>query len=417
MGSPSVRTVSGRNLAVAAGVTVLIVGLAMRVPIISVSPILAQIQAQYGLGSASAGLLTTLPVLCFGLLALVSPLLQRRFGIERTMLAMMLLISGGMLLRAVAGSAGLFAGTIVIGAAIAVSNVLIPGFVKRDWSHLAGPLMSVYSMSMSLGPALAAVLTVPLFGVFGGNVRVTLLSWLVLPVLAWLLLKALTAAGPATATAAAGPAPAGAPAEGPLARDPLAWQVSFYLGLQSLLFYSVSAWLPSLLQESGLPEVSAGIGFSLFNLVSLAGATAAPLLAVRLRRQSGLALTGAVLWASGLLGLLAGPAGGWVLYVSLCGLGSGLSFSLALTLLVLRSRDASQAARLSGMAQAIGYTLAATGPFVAGWLRESGGSFTAPLVFLLAAVPFLAAAGLLAGRPLHVLPGTVITDGGGREGG
>ena len=414
MSSPSVRTVSGRNLAVAAGVTVLIVGLAMRVPIISVSPILAQIQAHYGLGSASAGLLTTLPVLCFGLLALVSPLLQRRFGIERTMLAMMLLISGGMLLRAVAGSAGLFAGTIVIGAAIAVSNVLIPGFVKRDWSHLAGPLMSVYSMSMSLGPALAAVLTVPLFGVFGGNVRVTLLSWLVLPVLAWLLLKALTAAGPATAGTA--PAAAGAGADGPLARDPLAWQVSFYLGLQSLLFYSVSAWLPSLLQEGGLPEVSAGIGFSLFNLVSLAGATAAPLLAVRLQRQSGLALTGAVLWAGGLLGLLAGPAGGWVLYVSLCGLGSGLSFSLALTLLVLRSRDAGQAARLSGMAQAIGYTLAATGPFVAGWLRESGGSFTAPLVFLLTAVPFLAAAGLLAGRPLYVLSGTLITDGGGPEG-
>ena len=393
------RPAPRRNLAVAAGVTVLIIGLSMRVPIISVSPILASIQAHYGLSSVSAGLLTTLPVLCFGALAPVSPLLQRRFGIERTILAMMLLICGGMLLRTVAGSAGLFTGTVALGAAIAVSNVLIPGLIKRDWSHAAGPLMSVYSMSMSLGPALAAVLTVPLSGVLGGDVRLTLLAWLFLPALAWMLLRLLSAA---TVPASAPPDGAAAPTGG-LARDRLAWQVSFYLGLQSLLFYSISAWLPSLLQEAGLSEVSAGAGFSVFNLVSLLGATAAPLLAVRLRSQGGLAAIGAALWAAGLLGLLAGPAGGWWLFASLCGLGSGLSFSLALTLLVLRSRDAGQAARLSGMAQAIGYLLAATGPLVAGWLRETGGDFTAPLLFLLLAVPFLAVAGLLAGRPLYVL--------------
>lgn len=385
----------------AAGLTVLVVGLSMRVPIISVSPILPHIQAHYGLGSVSAGLLTTLPVLCFGALALISPLLQRRFGIERALLGTLVLISVGMLVRAVAGSAGLFAGTVLLGAAIAVSNVLIPGFVKRDWSHAAGPLMSVYSLSMSLGPALAAVLTVPLFTLTGGDVRLALLAWLPLPALAWLLLKLLTGRPrPASATALG---PASAPARsGRLARDPLAWQVSFHLGLQSLLFYSLSAWLPTLLEEAGLSAVGAGFGFSVFNLVSLAGATAAPLLAVRLRRQGPLALAGAGLWAAGLGGLLAGLPGWW-LYVSLCGLGSGLSFALALTLLVLRTRDAGQAASLSGLAQAVGYTLAATGPLMAGWLRELGGSFTAPLIFLLAAVPFLALAGLLAGRDRFVL--------------
>ncbi len=403
MGTSSANA-SNRNLALAV-ITVLVIGLSMRAPIVSVSPILLQLQAAYGLSSVAASLLTTLPVLCFGLLALIAPRLERRFGMERTILAMLLLTTCGMLVRALDGPAGLFTGTVILGAAIAVNNVLLPGLVKRDWSHLAGPLMSVYSVSMSLGPTLAAVLTVPLLQLLDGNTRLTLLSWVFTPLAGLFLLLLLKR----RMAPAAGGAGTRIPSAGNLLRDPLAWQVSVYLGLQSLLFYAITAWLPTILASSGLPALTAGLGFSVFNLVSIAGSLAGPLLAARLRHQGAIALIGALLWLVGLGGLLLAAADAMYLWVTVAGFGSGLSFSLALTLLVLRAGDASQAARLSGMAQAIGYMLAAAGPLLLGWLFETSGSWRVPLLFLLAVVPLLAAAGLGGGRPLTVLDGTNVT--------
>ncbi len=394
-----------RNLLLAA-VTVLVIGLAMRVPIVSVSPILPQLQKAYGLGSVAASLLTTLPVLCFGLLALLAPRLEQRFGIERTILAMLLTTGAGMIVRAQGGPPGLFAGTVILGAAIAINNVLLPGLVKRDWSHLAGPLMSVYSVSMALGPTLAALLTVPLLQAFSGNLRWTLLVWLVVPAAAVALLQVLRRRTP---RAGKRERAAGTAAADRLLRDPLAWQVSLYLGLQSLLFYAFTAWLPTILADGGLPAVTAGLGFSVFNLVSVAGSLAGPLLAARQRQQGAIALAGASLWVLGIGGLLFGPPAGMYLWVTLAGLASGLSFSLALTLLVLRSRDASQAARLSGMAQALGYLLAAIGPLLMGWLLDLSGDWYVPLLCLLLVVPFLALTGTLGGRPLTVGGGTVVT--------
>lgn len=392
------------NNIVLAGFTVLVIGLALRTPIISVSPILVQLQDFYNLSSVAAGLLTSLPVLCFGALALLAPRLEQRFGMERTISAMLVLIILGMLIRAWAGAGGLFAGTVVLGAAIAVNNVLLPGLVKRDWSHVAGPLMSIQSVSMALGPTLAAVLTVPLYQLLGDSVRLALLSWLILPLAALVLFQALrrqmsrAGVGRLRQKAQA--------ATGNLLRDPLAWQVTVYLGMQSLLFYAVSAWLPTILTDAGLAATTAGIGFSAFNLVSVAGSLAGPLVAVKLRHQGVLSSIGAGLWLIGLAGLLLAPLPAFYLWVMIAGMGSGLSFSLALTLLVLRSHDASDAARLSGMVQAVGYVLGATGPLVVGWLFESSGSWNVPLIFLLAVVPLLAMAGLGAGRPLVVLRDT-----------
>ena len=156
---------------VLAGITVLVIGLSLRAPIISVSPILVQLQEVYGLSSVAAGLLTSLPVLCFGALALLAPRLDHRFGMERTISAMLVMIILGMVIRSLAGAGWLFAGTVVLGAAIAVNNVLLPGLVKRDYGHVAGPLMSIQSVSMALGPTLAAILTVPLYHLLGDSVR------------------------------------------------------------------------------------------------------------------------------------------------------------------------------------------------------------------------------------------------------
>ena len=401
---------SRRDNIVLAGLTVLVIGLALRAPIISVSPILVQLQEVYGLSSVAAGLLTTLPVLCFGALALLAPRLEQRFGMERTISAMLLLLMIGMIIRALGGAGVLFAGTVVLGAAIAVNNVLLPGLVKRDWAHVAGPLMSIQSVSMALGPTLAAVLTVPLFHVFGQSVRLALLSWVALPLAGLVLFQLLRRQ--MSRTAAERPNRNVQVAAGSLLRDPLAWQVTAYLGLQSLLFYAVAAWLPTILMDSGLSAATAGIGFSAFNLVSVAGSLVGPLVAVKLRHQGVLSTIGASFWLIGLGGLLLAPLPAFYLWVMFAGLGSGVSFSLALTLLVLRSRNASDAARLSGMVQAAGYLLGATGPLVVGWLFQLSGNWNVPLVFLLGVVPLLAGAGLAGGRPLLVLAGPGIKTAG-----
>lgn len=380
------------------GVTVLIVGLSLRAPIISVSPILTQIQVQYGLGSVAASLLTSLPVLCFGALAFVSPWLGRRFGMERAVQWMIGLIVVGMLVRAAWGSVGLFAGTVVLGSAIAVSNVLLPAMIKRHWTHAVGPLMSTLSASFSLGPTLAAVLTVPIFQALGSNVRWALLAWLVLPLIGLVLFRALRRRLPGGGAWV----PEAARVGGGLWREPLAWQVSAFLGLQSLLFYAFTAWLPTILASRGLSQVAAGVGFSAFTALNIVGSLAYPVIAVKLRQQRGLAAFSASLWLVGLSGLLLAPIGTAFAWAGIAGLGSGASFSLALTLLVLRTRSAADAAKLSGMAQAVGYTLAATGPLLMGWLFELSGGWTAPLLMLVTIVPLMGAAGLLGGRPLRV---------------
>ncbi len=379
--------------AVFGGVTVLVAGLSLRTPFISVSPILAKIQESYGLGSVAASLLMSLPVLCFGVWAFVAPWLGRRVGMERTIVYMLGLIAVGVLTRAVWGSTGLFLGTVLLGSGIAVNNVLLPAVIKRHWTRAVGPLMSTLSVSMTVGPTLAALLTVPFYNAFGGNVRPTLLVWVVLPVAGLILFQALRTRLPSAA-----PDRSVAPRAGGLWREPLAWQVSAFLGLQSLLFYSLTGWLPTILVAAGLSDLAAGLGFSVFAMMNIVSSISYPMIAVRLRQQSVLAATSAGLWLVGIGGLLFAPVETAYLWSGLAGLGSGASFSLALTLLVLRSSDAATAARLSGMAQAVGYSLAATGPLMMGWVFQASGGWSLPLTLLLAIVPFMTVAGLASGR-------------------
>lgn len=380
------------------GITVLVAGLAMRAPIISVAPILTRIQEAYSLDSVAASLLTSLPVLCFGALAFAAPGLGRRLGIERAITAMLGLILVGILVRSVWGWPGLFLGTFLLGSGIAVMNVLMPAAIKRHWAHAVGPLMSTLSVSMAVGPTLAALLTVPLYQALGDSVRLTLVAWGVLPIAGLVLFLELRRRLPATDE----PVSAMPTAGGRLWRQPLAWQISAFIGLQSLLFYSFTGWLPTILVDGGLSEVAAGLGFSVFTFLNIIGSLVYPMIAVKVRQQSGLALGSAVMWLVGIGGILFAPVSTAYVWAGVAGLGSGASFSLALTLIVLRSRDAATAARLSGMAQAVGYLLAASGPLMMGWVFEASGGWTTPLVVLLGVVPLVAAAGLASGRPVEI---------------
>src|SRR6266542_3665157 len=334
----------------------------LRAAITSVGPLVGEIRGDTGISHGLAGLITTLPLLAFGALSSLAPRLGRRFGIERTLLASMVVLVAGILLRSSGPVAALFGGTTLLGLAIAAGNVLLPGLVKRDFPDRTGWMTGLYSGAMGGMATVAVALAVPIADRAGLGWRGSLACWAAPAAVAALVWVLLARRRPGARQPAQREEPAvGGPAEPvpSLWRSGLAWQVTVFMGLQSLVFYSTIAWLAEILRDRGLSSSAAGW------LVSLA-----------------------LLSGRGLLPL-------WCVLI---GLGQGALFSLALTMFALRAPDARHAAELSGMAQTVGYLLAATGPALLGLVHDLTGAWTVPLAALAGTTLVILLAGLAAGR-------------------
>lgn len=371
-----------------------LVALNLRPALSSMAPVLGQVSDGLGLSAAQAGLLTTLPVLCLGLFAPLAPMLARRLGSERVVLGILATLALGIVLRSVLGTTGLFLGSLVAGASIGIIGVLLPGIVKRDFPQHAGTLTGVYTMALCLGAAMAAGATVPLAHALGDNWAPALGFWMLPAVLAMLVWLPQARNGHGVHKVAYR-------VRG-LWRDPLAWQVTLYMGLQSSLAYIVFGWLPSILIGRGLSPTQAGLVLSGSVIMQLVSSLAAPWLATRGPDQRLAIVVVMLVTLCGLFGCLYAPLSGLWGWAVLLGLGQGGTFALALTLIVLRSRDAHVAANLSSMAQGVGYTLASMGPFAVGLVHDLTGGWNAlGWVFAVlgaGAIVF----GLGAGRALHV---------------
>ncbi|MCQ4211543.1 CynX/NimT family MFS transporter [Streptomyces longispororuber] len=376
----------------------LLIAMNLRPGVVSVSPELDAIRRSTGLSGSLAGLLTTLPILCFGLLAPFAAKLSRRIGMTRALGAMMALLTVGIAVRLAPGLPALFAGTVLLGAAIALSNVLVPSVIKRDFRHRTGLMMGLYSVALFCGAALAAGVTVPLGDALGAGWRGAIGVWAVLSALA-LLLWVPQLRRPDPTTAAAGP---GADSRTPLRRSPLAWQITLLMGLQSLEYYACAAWIPAMLTDEGMSSAGAGWMLSLMSLVGIAGSLTFTALVGRAGQQVAFALTGTALFFASLVGLIVAPVGGAYAWMLMQGFGSGLLISTALAVIVLRSPDAGRAAEMSGMAQGVGYLLAASGPFLLGALHDATGGWTVPLTVLAVLCVPMGIAGVGAGRPRHL---------------
>ncbi|GAA0946022.1 MFS transporter [Pseudonocardia zijingensis] len=376
------------------GAAIVLAAANLRTGVVGVAPLLADIQAAEQLSATAAGVLSALPVLCFGLLAPVAPPLARRLGIERALLVALVLLIVGFLVRSSGPLPALYAGTVLLGAAIAVCNVLLPSLIKRDFSHRTGMMTGLYTMAIACGGTVAAGLTMPIAQVAGLGWRGALASWVLFAVAALLCwLPHVRRAGRPTRV--------GAVRVGGLWRDALAWQVTLYMGLQSLAYFAVTAWLPAMLIERGYDPVVAGWLLSLATVSGVAGAMVAPVLATRGPRQRGVVAVTTAIAAVGLLGVLV-PIGVEVVAMVLLGFAQSAALGLALTLVALRAPDAAHAAQLSGMAQSAGYVLAAAGPFAVGALRDLTGGWTVPLLVLSVLLVAQGVAGVLAGRDRHV---------------
>ncbi len=383
-------------------VALLVLGIALlaanlRSPLTVVPPLIGQIRTDTGVSNGVAGLLTALPLLAFGLLSPLAPRLARRFGTERALLASLLVLASGIVLRSAGSVAALFLGTAVLGAAITIGNVLLPGLVKKKFPERTGLMTAGYTTVLGVSAALATGASFPIAQQTGLGWRGSLALWAIpalVAAVAWL--PQIREHRSADASARTPRRVAG------LWRSSLAWQVTLFMGLQSLAYYVALTWLPEILREEGMDAGRAGWMLALAQAVGIATMFLAPVLAGRSRSQFGVVTASVALAGAGTLGLLIAGGTATVLWVVLLGLSQGACFSLALTFFALRAPDHEHAAALSGMAQSVGYLLAAPGPFLFGFLRDATGSWTAPLAVLFAVTVCLLLVGLGAARDAYV---------------
>ncbi|HEX7303739.1 MFS transporter [Lentzea sp.] len=371
--------------------SVFLVALNLRPALTSVGPLLPRIGDEAGLSEGAQGLLGALPLLAF---AVVSPLVQhpaRRFGVERSLLAALVVLAIGVVVRSGAGDAGLWIGTAVAGSAIAVGNVLVPTVVKRDYRDHVSMATGVYSACITVGASVASAVAVPLAD--GAGWRGALAFWAVPAlVVAVLWLPRAWTGGPVAEPAVEGQAAVS------VWRRPAAWLVTAFMGLQSTTFYVMVTWLPTVEISRGVPAAQAGVHLFVYQLVGVGSGLVIPRLMRRGDDVVAAAVTASVPMVAGVAGLVLVPA--WsIVWAVVAGLGSGASLVVALSLISLRGRGQHGTTQLSGMAQSLGYLLAALGPVVAGLLAERTGTWTASLLVVGVLAVAQVAVAVAAGRP------------------
>ncbi|MGP8001435.1 MAG: MFS transporter [Streptosporangiaceae bacterium] len=365
----------------------------LRTAITSLPPLFPELATSLHLSTAALSALAALPVLSFGVFSGVAAPLSRRFGEERVLGAALVVLAAGLLLRGALPGSMLFPGTAVAAAAIALMNVLLPSLVKRRRPAQAGLLIGIYLLSLSAGSILGSLIAVPVYRLSSGSVPLALGLWAVPALgaaLCWLpqlRFHTVPAAGP------------GSPAGGlPVYRHRLAWQVTAFMGLQSLTFYAALSWLPTMFRDRGVSPGGAGTLLALMSLGGVPTALIIPVLAHRARNQQVLMAGTVTASAAGLAGTWFAPLGSAAAWVLLLGLGQGAALGLAIYFTMARAPDPRAAASLSGFAQSVGYLVATTGPLAVGFLHTATGGWTVPVSCLLAIAGLELAAGWWAAR-------------------
>lgn len=380
----------------------------MRSPITGVGALMSNIQGDTGLSNTFAGLLTTLPLLSFSLFSLVAPSISRKIGVEKTMLYCMLLMCVGIVLRSMPSILLLFIGTALIGITIGICNVLVPGVIKRDFPLKVGLLTGIYTSSMNLWGAISSGIT-PFLADQAWGWRGSLGVWVILAASASMLWISVVWGRKNTDDATlvnfntkTNVKPDTKAKFQSMWKSALSWQITLFMGLQSLMFYVGIAWLPQIFYEKGISYQTSGLYLFYMQIACMLGSFSMPIIGGRFRSQTSLAIFSASFFVIGYSGILLGSPSLTLLFMIALGLGCGTSFGLVILFFSLRTRTGEQAAQISGMAQCIGYFLAAIGPFLFGFLHDLTGGWNIPLVVITAFAVVTVLFGWLAGRERYI---------------
>ncbi|RBQ19860.1 MFS transporter [Spongiactinospora rosea] len=375
---------------------IVLAALNLRTAVTSVGPLLDRIATALGMSGVTTGLLTTLPVLCFATVGVITPAIARRIGEHRLLLLALLALGAGLLTRAMVDSAVifLFSSAVALSGG-AVGNVLIPTLIKRHFPRRAGTMTTVYTTALAVGTMLAAAATVPIEQAANGDWHVALGVWAALAAVSALPWLMLLRSEPAR--------DAGASDLGPraLVRNRLAWAVAAYFGTQSMVAYIMFGWLPQILIDLGYTTGQAGFMLAAFTALGIPVAIVVPALTARFSNQRPLVIGLAVLYLVGFAGLWLAPSGTAWLWVIAVGLGMG-SFPLALTMLALRTRSAEATAALSAFGQSAGYLIAGAGPLIVGVMYAATGGWTLPFLLLIGVVAVQVGTGWYAGADRYL---------------
>ena len=369
---------------------IVLLAFCMRAPFTVVGSVLTFINEDLHLSGSASGMLTTVPVLCFAFLSLFVDGCNRRFGAGKLMLLAMLTMAAGILLRNVYSTSGLFIGTILIGAAIAVCNVMMPTLVKAFFPERLGLMTGIYTTAMSLVAGIGSSLSVAIAVNSGWKASLTV--WIipvVIAILCWM---------PYRKTSTALENQTKGLSLSFLFRSRTAWWAALYMGIQCMMYYCYVAWFPTILQQIVSAEM-AGMLTSVYMFISIPASFLTPIIADKMKNQSLLGVIIGVLYVIAMVSLMFCSNPIFLVLTLLCGgICAGASFSYILALFAMHTKNAADATSLSGFAQSVGNLIAAIGPALMGQLLDRTGSWTIPLGLLSVISVSLIILGYLVGR-------------------
>lgn len=370
-------------------IAILIFSTNLRAPFTAVGPLLDTIREALHITSTQVGTLITIPLLVFCFASPLASMSAKKWGLEKVLFVALISLILGICLRSSGITAFLFIGTAIIGLGIAIGSTLLPSLLKRDFPHQVAVLTSVYAITMGISSATGSAIVIPLTKTFNWNIA--LLSFIVLPVISALIwLPQLKTPSHQLNTIQSQSSVA-------IWKFGLAWIISLFLGLVSLVYYTITAWLPSIIVELGFTPAQAGNLHGLMQLATAVSGIAILIAVKKMKDQCAISLIMATLTLIGLLGLIVAPRLA-TLWVLVFGFGIGGAFILGLTFLGLRASSSQQAASLSGMAQCCGYLMASTGPVLAGMLHDYNHNWRALIDIMILLCVFMGAFGMIAGR-------------------
>ncbi|MFG3409718.1 CynX/NimT family MFS transporter [Streptomyces sp. NPDC048142] len=399
-------------------VGLVLAALNLRPAITSLGALLEEVREGLHMSGSVAGVLTSVPPLCFAVFGVMAPRLARRFGAGAVVCAGMAAIAAGLLIRPYIGStAGFLAASALALMGIAVSNILMPVIVKRWFPDRVGTMTGLYSMALALGTALAAAVTVPVTGALGGDWRTGLVVWAVLAavaVLPWIVLvrdRTPPPGAPLPGSPASGPVVSGSTVSGTSAsgtsavdapalritRSRTAWGLACFFGLQATAAYITMGWMPQIFRDAGVSAGTAGLLLAVTMAMGVPLAFVIPRVASRLTHQGPIVVVLGLCGLIGYSGLYLAPAAGAWAWALLLGV-ANCAFPLALTMIGMRARSGAGVVRLSAFAQSTGYLLSIPGPLLVGVLYQHSGGWGLPIALMAGLMIPQMVAGILAGR-------------------